>query len=167
METLIAILIFSLTFTMLAATFSSFLKNYNETKKSQRAIENAQYAMNLMAKTLRTSTLSGSPVINSFPLVAYDHSQGICIEYSYDAAGHKLQFRQSNAASDCASAVFGNPVADLTQGNIAGASINAIATDNSTYPATLGRVTILLEISKDPDSASKTVPVQMSVSLRQ
>lgn len=164
-ETVVAILIFSISFTMLAATFSSFLKNYNEAKRNQRNVENAQYAMNLMAKTIRTSTLvSNETLIQDFPLVGYDHSQGACVKYIYDATEKKLQYQEAagiTSPADCETASYDEDVTDLTESNIESASVYAILTDTAAHK--FGRVTISLSVG----NSEKSFPIQMSVSLRQ
>jgi prepilin-type N-terminal cleavage/methylation domain-containing protein len=160
-ETLVAVLIFSLAVTMLAGTFSSFLKNYARAKRDQHNIENAQYAMNIMAKTIRTSAVNNG---STFPLKIYDYSQGLCIEYSY--SGNKIQYRTSSTPpsplTDPSTCDFtGITSEDLTSDIITSAQVNAIAT--TTSPTVFGRVTISLNVG----DTTKSFPIQMSVSLRQ
>lgn len=176
-ETLVAVFVFSLAITMLAGTFSSFLKNYAEAKKAKKNVENAQYAMNLMAKTIRTSFIdsvsAGFLNLDSAsgtykPLDVYDYSQGKCIRYRI--SNHILQSAtgDSNTPGDPATCQFSNlpPFVNLTDDIIESNSVSAVPTNASVNPILKGRVVVSLEI-RDAAQASDSFPIQMTVSLRQ
>lgn len=157
-EMIISIFIFSIVIVMLTGAFSGFLKKYTDQKKVQKNIENIQYAMNIMSKTIRTSSIDESNP-TSFPLRIYDFSQGECIEYNYSS--HKITTK-SFVATDmdqCTAAAFGAAAsADLTTAIIQGASIKKEAS-NST--SDYGKVTIAVT------AVDANMPIQMTVSLRQ
>ena len=164
-ETLVAVSIFSFLMVTIVGVFSNLLKNYTIAKKTQKNIENAQYAMNLIAKTIRTSNVPaiGAPYsMTTFGV--FDYSQGECIQYEYDSLNKKIQVATTtDVATDLSGCVsFGSIPAtsysDLAN-NIASANISAVPT----VGATLGKVTISLEVQNDPSQ----IPIQMSVSLRQ
>jgi prepilin-type N-terminal cleavage/methylation domain-containing protein len=164
-EVLVAVFLFSLTITMLMAAFSGFLKNQINAKRNQRDIENAQYAMNLMAKTLRTSKIVDTSNPN-FPLNVYDYSQGKCLRYIYNAADKRLQYYSSSPGET------GNPdtcnyntepLNDLTSNNIVSAFVVATASDEAV--GTFGKVTVALNV-RDHSGTTSVIPIQMSVSSR-
>lgn len=171
-ELLIAMLIFSLVIVIIAGVFSSFLKNYAETKKVQKNVENAEYVMNLMAKTIRTSEVTTTPAgifPNSF--MVFDYSQAKCIDYKFDSSAKKIQMRTSDGTmaesslADCSGANF-SVFSDLTSDYIVAANVDATASDPGGTPPTYGKVTISLEVQAIGQT-SKSFPIQMSVSLRQ
>jgi prepilin-type N-terminal cleavage/methylation domain-containing protein len=159
-EVLVAILVFTIVMAMLSGSFSSFLKNYANQKKIQKDIENAQYAMNLMSKTLRTSYLSTT----TFPLNTYDYSRNLCVAYRYTSRSIRIGSTNPGTSGDPTSCNYGNisSYANLTSGIIQSASVSAVATQNGT----LGKVTISLSIA-NPTQIGAAIPIQMSVSLRQ
>ena len=159
-ETLIAILIFAISFTMLAATFSSFLKNYNEAKRAQRNMENAQYAMNLMAKTIRTSFVEspGDFSLDSADLDVFDYSQGLCVKYTLVNNAIMPAARSAGDPSGCNCSTMNADTA-LTLDNIQSAYVSATPSSGET----LGRVTVFMSVG----DSEKSFPIQMSVSLRQ
>jgi len=166
-ETLVAVFVFSLVVTLISGALSSFLKNYADVKKSQRYLEDAQYAMNILAKTLRSSSLVGGNT-TTFPLDVFDYSQATsnCIRYSYDGTNKKIQVKAFTAAdlASCTTAALTANAATPTDfiNNVAQApAISAIAS----LPPVFGKITLALKIQATGDGSS--VPIQMSVSLRQ
>jgi len=163
-ETLIAVLIFSLLMVVIVGIFANLLKNYAVTKKTQINIENAQYAMNSMAKTIRTSDVLDYPSGSMNKFRVFDNSVdagGVnCIEYKYTSTSSEIDTYSFSAtdSSDCFShSITSWP--NVFAKNIASAYIYSIASTGSSY----GRVTISLEVQDD----TSLVPIQISVSLRQ
>lgn len=162
-ESLVAVFVFALASVMIAGSFASFYKNYQNTRNVQRGAESAQYALNQMAKTLKTSKVTTTAV---FPLRAYDYSRstGNCI--GYDFSDNKIVMDSSSpiTAGDPTTCSFGNAAnfSDLTLNDVSAAFVDATAST----PAIRGKVTISLMI-KEAGSTSAPVPVQMTVSLRQ
>ena len=159
-ESLIAVFIFSLVAAMLAGAFSGFLKNYANAKKAQRSAESAQYAMNLMAKSLRTSSL----ITTNFPLDTFDYSQGKCIRYGFTA--NKLQVATTTDVSpaDPSACTWATATsyADLTSADIQGALVTATPSTDPVF----GKITIALNV-KEVGQTTSALPIQMTVSLRQ
>jgi len=84
-ETMLAVFIFTLSMALLSSIFASFMKNYSVVKKNQKNLENAQYALNLMQKTIRTSVLANTGAQGKIDFDAegkmlkmYDESQSKC-----------------------------------------------------------------------------------------
>ena len=164
-EVLIAIFIFILTITMLAGSFSSFFKNYTNSKKMQKDVENAQYAMNLMAKTIRTSSVpNASGSMGTFRIFDYSHPTDNCIEYKYASSMITVSSVTKTDPTECNAASM-PAAAALTSNNITGAYVLATPTSGST----LGKVTVVLSVQDQSSTVNKpyAIPIQMSVSLRQ
>ena len=158
LETLIAVFIFALAMVMISGAFANLLKNYAQAKKTQKNIENAEYAINLMAKTLRTSRLVVTN--NFFPLRVFDYSQtsNNCIEYNYidtDITVSSL----TTIDTGCTELALLTGSSILANNITSSPSVTAIKTAGSAF----GKITISMEVQ---DGAS-TIPIQMSVSLRQ
>lgn len=155
-EVMVSIAIFSLTIVMLTGSFVGFYKNYTNAKKMQIDIENAQYAMNTMAKTLRTSEIS-SKTDNRYPvyLEAYDYSQAKCIKYYYD--NRSIQYQEKDEPTGLPGG-FENDGCSYDDDPLSLIS----NVEKAQVKWMDGRVTVALGIK----SGKSTVPIQMSVSLR-
>ena len=55
LEIMVSVFIFSLMMTTISITFSNLFKNYRNSRAIQTNLENAQFIINSMAKSLRTS----------------------------------------------------------------------------------------------------------------
>ncbi len=168
-ETLIAMLLFTLVVVMISGVFMTFLKNYATTRNIQRSTESAQFAMNLMAKTIRTSQVSPqtdpAAAGQSF-IQLYDFSQGQCLVYLYNNVSNNIQVRYSNTASpvSIANCDFNSlkPAQDITSPAV---NVAGFFTIIPSVSSTLGVVRIVLSANK----AGQTTPpllMQTSVSLR-
>lgn len=123
-ETLIAVLIFSLAAVIITQTFGSLIKSYVTAKKSQSSAENAQYALNLMEKTIRTSTIktANSTGILDFSgadtsmLKLFDNSQSRCMAYRFSSNKIEKLTKPTTDKdiSSCGDFVAGYDVSDLT-----------------------------------------------------
>lgn len=88
MELIIAIFIFSLVMTASVGIFSAVIKGYRHAKVIQRDLEDAQAAMNSLAKSLRASAVvlcegnnCGISASYYSKIRVFDYSQEKCIEY--------------------------------------------------------------------------------------
>lgn len=169
-ETLIAIFIFSFAIAMLSGSFSSFLKNYATEKREQRALEDAQYVLNLMEKTIRTSIVSttGGSASLSFQgadgnmIKLFDNSQSKCLAYLYEDKKMKLLTKTGSDTNinSCGNFSTGYTSADLTGDNIESVKVSG-------WVSTVGkpgRVSISLAVRE----VGQTSPINigMTVSLR-
>lgn len=168
-ETLIAVFIFSLVMTMLIQIFVGFLKNYTKSRTTQRDIENVQYAMNLMAKTIRTSDVPNfSGQMTSFMVFDYSQTAGNCIRYTYDLNSSTISISLGTAGNlaDCSlpSTVMSNPTVFVN--NVVDAEIDSEKTVTGGPSIDYGKVTISLQVKDAMEGIART-PIQMTVSLRQ
>ncbi|MDO8529621.1 MAG: prepilin-type N-terminal cleavage/methylation domain-containing protein [bacterium] len=171
-EVIISILIFVLIMTAVTMIFVNFIAAYRSAKIIQKDIESAEYAMNLMAKNLRTSTVvSGSGDSTSVKFYNYSDN-GKCI--SYRIQGAKLQAASANDPGDsepdkkawCKDRADLSSYSDLTSvSSVYATRLNFYVVSSNGNPKIVGRVTILMEICEDSDCKDKA-SVQTSVSLR-
>lgn len=169
-ETMVAILIFSIAMTMVSGSFAGFLRNYVSEKRQQKAIEDAQYALNLMEKTIRTSVLSTSnPAMLKFNtsdnkmIKLFDNSQSKCLAYLYDDVNRKIKVLtkpgSDSGIEGCGDFINGYTSSDMTSG-----SIVAVTADG--WPSSVGkpgRVSISLAVK---EGINKPITVGTTASLR-
>lgn len=110
-EAILSIFIFSLIMLAVTTIFTGSFKGYKKSEKMAKNIENAQYAMNLMAKTLRTSsildcspTACGASPVEATEIRFFDHSQPLCGKYVF-ANGKVMAYRSDATITDSASCV--------------------------------------------------------------
>lgn len=156
MELVVSIFMFTIIVTSAAATFSGSFISFRKARVTQRNLEDAQYAMNLMAKTLRTSSIIFH---NPTTLRIFDYSQGRCILYRFEA--HEIRMGSENVdIADCLTEAIS--VSRMTSNYL-----NAVNFDVTESAANVvGRVTIGFEICQSNGDCSEKINIQTSVSLR-
>lgn len=144
-------------------------KSYRGMKAIQTNLETAQFALNLMAKELRTSSVVSSSTGGTVSsIVFFDYSQNRCIQYRADESTGMVMKRSHSFASanpdtnrsDCEGYVFAEPYETL----LSGLSNQVVVVDPSEAvpdPA-VGRVTVSLTIG----TAGAAATAQTTVSLR-
>lgn len=181
MEVMIAVFIFALVFSMVAMIFSKMIKNYTRTKDIQRDMESAQQAMNLMAKTIRTSVIDSTDKSgNATSINLYDYSQNKCIKYSLN--GNNLEYREYGPNPDGTfpnppdPAAFQDVVTSCTPNFPAAASVMANGISDlrfykdatTTTPPVAGRVAISMQVCPAGSCAGNDqVRIQTTVTLRE
>ena len=164
-EAMISVFIFVILMLAITSIFTNAFAGYRNTRAIQRDLENAQYALNAMAKELRTSTVA-YPVGTTTELdevLFYDRSQDMCIKYRVRDGflGIAKQFNPTGDPDECTATYHpGNPV-PLTTGNVVGKFL--ITSSDFGPPARMGKVTISLEISEGPEHTAR---IQTTTSLR-
>lgn len=176
-EIIIAVFIFSLLMTVVSMIFLSIFSGYKNAKVIQADLENAQYAINLMSKSLRTSSIvscdgnsSCSPNSSYSGVRIYDYSQRKCISYV---------FRNNTIEHSSASAPANSVDPKTWCLNYSLPSYNKLISNNNTrglFYATqsvsgsgVGRITISTEICATTNcsgSEKDKVRIQSTVSLR-
>jgi len=144
-------------------------KSYRGMKAIQTNLETAQFALNLMAKELRTSSVVSSSTGGTVSsIVFFDYSQNRCIQYRADESTGMVMKRSHSFVSanpdtnrsDCEGYVFAEPYETL----LSGLSNQVVIVDPSEAvpdPA-VGRVTVSLTIG----TAGAAATAQTTVSLR-
>lgn len=166
LEVLVAISIFSVVLTGVSGIFSNFVKNYKSTKIVQRNLENAQFAVNQMAKILRTSKLV-SPVnnpVSSQAVEVYDYSQNLCFRFEFTGGNINKQTASANVGicgvyGAAEKMIYSNNAAVSTNGSF----LYPIATDKANGSWHVGMITVLAVVSHGSEDMAK---MQTTVSLR-
>jgi len=174
-EVLVSIFIFSLLMVVTFDFFSSSVFGYRNSKAIQKDLENAQYAMNIMTKTLRTSSIIkyGS---NGYWIRSYDYSRktGKCILYQFNSTSNKLESGSSDVADSdktlCESASI--TTKEMTASYINNFEFIVVPSSATTDPKVVGRVTISAEVCATNNCAGTAygekdaARIQSTVSLR-
>lgn len=177
LEVIISVFIFSLMMVTISMTFASLFKSYKNTKAIQTNLENAQFAMNTMAKSLRTSSIvipltSGLATTVKF----FNYSDNNCISYTFNNSTHSLKVASAtntNSALDsvgkvawCKTATLSTPSSIMpdTVGNV----VFNVTPSSVGPPKVMGKVTISMKVCANTTcsvSQDKAI-IQSSVSLR-
>ncbi len=166
-EVLVSIFIFAIIMTATANIFGHTVKSYRYARASQAALEDAQFAMNRIAKSLRTSSVqSVGPGGQSIIIYDYSRSGGACVRYRITGNAITEEVKQLNYNTDdilnCNSSAFtGVAPATLTTHDVQGAFV-ATASDYDQKHA--GRVSMVFVV-KDVHNGAP-VYLQTTVSLR-
>ncbi len=181
-EVLMAIFIFALMASAASGVFIKMIQSYRYAKAAQKDLENAQYAMNLITKTLRTSSIakcqSGEFSTEACPtsennewIRVYDHSRGVCRMYSFnnDRLEERVPGTGTNADSPgedisrCGGGDYlgADESKSLTTGTVSG-EFDVVASSDDAGSEEVGKVTISMTIN----SGDKDTHIQSTVSLR-
>ncbi|HAR99642.1 MAG: hypothetical protein US57_C0010G0009 [Candidatus Moranbacteria bacterium GW2011_GWC2_37_73] len=166
-ETLIALLVFSFIIVMLMGSFSSLLKNYANVKKTQRGMESAQYVINMMAKTIRSSVFPSAPTsyagVNQITM--FDNSRSLCVTYKYDTDGLLKVFTAAGTViTDCDTNPSAASFTSLTAPNeLSSFSFSGVPTDiTDPMNPVFGKISITADAY-----GGNAAKMQTTVSLRQ
>lgn len=160
-----SLFVFLIIMLALSSTFTQSFSGYRNTRAVQKDVENAQFALNLMAKELRTSTVVSFTVST---VKFYDYSQGVCFEYKIANNQLAVSKRTVNYTgkpadldpfSEC-SGSLGNFTILVQAGDLSG---NFVVIRSDPNPKKVGKITTSLQISEGP---KHTANVQTTSSLR-
>jgi len=159
-ETLVSMFIFVLVIASVSQIFTSAFLGYRYEKSVQIDLESAQFAMNTMAKELRTASIVGTPTTSSIKFI--DYSQGTCFDYEIVAATKTLTVASQGGVTkpgECGS--YGSPT--IIANGVTGGNFLATKSDKAGLPPVVGKVTISLRIGT---GLTHKADIQTSVSLR-
>ena len=174
LEVMVAMFVFTVVMLATVAFFGTTVASYRNARAIQQDLENAQYAMNLMAKTIRTSSIGTCNIPNSSKLCVYDYSQSQCIIYKLSSSSLQKGSGSPTTPDDVSTCPFStiesggmnNMTGDVFINNLTFAPILSSST-------VVGKVTISMEICppNSDNTACSTreqdrVKIQSSVSLR-
>lgn len=173
LEIMISILIFSLMMTTISITFASLFKGYRNSKAIQMNLENAQFIMNTMAKSLRTSSVISSTVSS---IKFYNYSDSNCFSYKFE--NNSLQVASASISSVSYPTVEERKArcssVSLTYSNILtkvnDVNFSVIQSSEGT-PNVMGKVTVSIDVCANSGSGCSGLVhdrarIQSSVSLR-
>lgn len=147
-------------------------KNFRAMKVLQANLETAQFALNTMAKELRTSSVvSSAPGVTASSIVFFDYSQSRCLQYRMDESTGLVERRAHAFGStdpdanrtSCAGYTFTESYETLLTG-LSAQAMNVVASRNLADASgpMVGRVTVSLTVG----TAGAAATVQTTVSLR-
>lgn len=161
-EMIVAIFIFSLIMTVVTSVFVQVFNARKKSKEIQMNIEDARYAMELMAKTLRMSSVKNYG--NDF-IVIYDYSQGKCIRYYRDSDSKLKMIAAPEEEASACNDPNGTPQT-MMNAELGNLLLDIVETDGATAN-TMGKVTIAMTICAGGVSSCETMEtIQTTVSLR-
>lgn len=167
LEVMVAISIFSILVVVASGIFSGFIRNYKSTKEIQRNLENAQYAMNIVSKVLRTSTIVSASGSNQTAITVFDNSQGKCFVYRFDNVTVPNNLEVSEKAGVLADCAVGAGYSSFQ--SVTGDPIDAkgyfVWTYKTSNAPQVGMVTIKMDIG-DQSGGKDLAHIQTTVSLR-
>lgn len=169
-EVVVALFMFSLLMSSVSGIFANTFLGYKAARASQRNTENAQYAMNAMAKELRTSSIASS---TAAAVKFYDYSQNICFSYRIRNINPSESYLEVASASP--TPIPDTAAAKLSWCNLASLGSYTIVTtgvvtgnfsvipSSAVAPVSVGKVTISLQIAEGTKYAAR---LQTTASLR-
>jgi prepilin-type N-terminal cleavage/methylation domain-containing protein len=173
-ELLMSVLIFSIVMVVVVSVFVKSLETQKRIRGSQRNLEDAKFALETMAKTLRSSELisCNRDVANSCSsgitsLETFDYSQNKCIQYKFE--NNKVRAKSNTVTGPGECNFASGSVEDISGNNNRIENMNFLVTKKS--DTQVGKITITMEICSTVAgvcSAGKSdrFPVQTTVSLR-
>ncbi len=166
-EVLVSIAIFAIIMTATVNIFGHTVQNYHYERASQEALEDAQFAMNRIAKSLRTSSVQHIGT-NGQSIIIYDYSRsgGACVRYAItgNAITEEVKLLDYNTDDilNCNNSAFvGVAPIVLTAHNVYGTFV-AVPSDYNRKRA--GRVSMVFVVKDDNNGTP--VSLQTTVSLR-
>lgn len=168
-----AITIFVIVMVAVVAVFAKSFQAYRDASAIQKDMERAQYAMNLMMKSIRGSDIVDYDDISNNPYIRiYDYSRNSnkCIDYKYELASREIisgfiDVERSNC-TPTSSIINTYTLVD----DVESMSFYVVPTDLIGPPPVIGRVTISMEICESAGCSGLVrdrVRIQSTVSLRQ
>ncbi|MDH4330598.1 MAG: type II secretion system GspH family protein [Candidatus Moranbacteria bacterium] len=157
-EVMIAMFIFVIMISASIISLMNVFGAYGRAKEVQGHIDNSQFAMNLMMKSLRTSSLINN---TGTEITIFDYSRNECVQYNFDSGSTSLQTRAvTSDYESCKTEGFGGvEFLSMTSGDVTGKFWASESDANNN----VGSVTVLLMINKGEKTE---VDIQSSVSLR-
>ncbi len=165
-EVLISIFIFAIVITAASSILGRATYGYKSARVNQQVMEDAQFAMSRITKSLRTSSVISVGTAGQ-DIIIYDYSRdgGACIRYSLVSGVITEEVEPLDYATDdvlnCGVGIFdGNTQrADLTQFPVTG-SFSAVASD---YETRVGKVSMVFSME---GAQASILRLQTTVSLR-
>jgi len=160
-EVLVATFVFVIVMSSVSQIFVSAFSAYRREKIIQNNLENAQFAMNTMAKELRGSSITAS---SASSVKFYNYGEKTCYSYRIDVANKELLTIKQSSVSDLltCNGTSLTPttvvVKDVTAGNF-----TIVQSSSSSAPKTVGKVTLSLQVGS---VGKNPVNIQTTVSLR-
>lgn len=159
-EILVSLFIFTLLMVTTSQVFASAFSGYQATRAIQRDVENAQFAISILVKQLRTSSIVSGSATRSTYVQFFDYSQNRCFHYRIsNGALETSQISVSDRAACYSLNFLSATFSAVTTGTVSGFFQ---ATPSNPAGPEVGKVTISLDIQE----GIHHVQIQTSTSLR-
>jgi len=169
-EVIVAMSIFVIVMSAVSGAFASAFKAYGKAREVGESLKNAQYALNLMSKTFRTSSVE-SPTgekQTDDEIVVFDYSQSACIKYKLSSKKiYKLSKTVTDESECSSSTAFSDnyPIVENVE------ELKFFTTDSdgdasSGESMRVGKVTVMMVISNGTVASPTKVRIQSTSSLR-
>lgn len=146
-EVLLAMSIFSLMMVSVSQTFARAFSGYRSTKVLERDLESTQFALNIIGKELRTSSVVAPTGVDqsSQSVQFFDHSQNKCIKYRINNNNLEVARVDALDVPACAAMTLASFTA-ISTGTVSGV-FRVTSSASVGGPATrVGKVVISLDI---------------------
>lgn len=173
LEIMISIFIFSLMMTTISITFASLFENYRNSRAIQMNLENAQFIINTMAKSLRTSSVISNTASS---IKFYNYSDSNCFSYKFEDNSLQVALvsidsvsyptvEERKAQCNSASLTYSNILTNVNDANF------SVIQSSEGTPNVMGKVTVSIDVcansgSECSESVHDRARIQSSVSLR-
>lgn len=171
LEVIIAVFIFSLIMVGVTSYFVSTTVANQNTKRLQQNLEDVRFAMNRIAKVLRTSVVLVPNTSSKVDKVrVYDYSQSKCIRYEFSGDGMReyeasLPSGEPDEKTWCLTgASFGSPgdIVSVANGATLSGTFFVVPSSDTAGSEVAGRVTMNATITRKNNAST----IQTTVSLR-
>jgi prepilin-type N-terminal cleavage/methylation domain-containing protein len=161
LELIIAIFIFSVVMLAVVAIFSKTIGSYKNSRNLQRNLENAQFALNLMAKTIRESKMVIPASPSTVGEIKMINKRTTCKAFNFNSTEKTLQ-SSTFTSNDCSGSIsYSTAVSNVYDVKF------FVTPSSSTAPKQVGHMTILMRLCSDQTCTSADEhALQTSVSLR-
>ncbi len=173
MELIISVAVFSIIMTSIVGIFVGIFSSYSKSRNIDNNLQNAQQAINLIAKSIRTSSVlqcnDGNCVTDSnySKVKIYDYSQKKCIYYQFASASGKNVLRYLTKdvgdSSTCSADSMNGTPSEIISDGVTG-YFRVVPSSKSS--ARVGRITITMKVTSGYGSKSDTANIQSTLSLR-
>lgn len=165
-EVIVTMFIFVIMMLVVTSVFATMIKARKQARDMQKRMENIRYAVELMAKNIRMSSVDSA---GDNEIYIYNHSQGKCMHFQFvPGSPGKLFLREALGARetllDCSSGtVIYSDLTELALEDIS--NVQFVYTQLGS--SSLGRVTISMAMTGEQESAQTTVALRDYSSIRQ
>lgn len=178
-EVVISIGIFVIIAAGSSGVFAMAFKSYRNAKNVNENIKNAQFAVNLMNKTFRTSSIVSMPNSSTIFVFDYSRTSSGCIRYMF-SGGNLTESRVNPVGADSATrlnscktlasnaATFNAVQRTMTSGAVTGSfnAVTSLGNDTTGASTRVGKVTVMMNIVSGSGATSSSARIQGTASLR-
>lgn len=148
-EVLVSLFIFSIMMVSVSQTFAQAFSGYRNTKAIERDLANAQFALGIIGKELRTGSVvnpTGSNQNSQF-VQFFDHSQDKCIRYRINNSNFEVASAAAADVPACATLTLASFTV-ISTGTVTGSFRVTSSATVGGPPTRVGKVVIAFDIAE-------------------